>query len=61
MTEVNPQNIYGFSAPSLDGHEVPLAEYKGKVVVAWSYSASLATSSADRSLERRPRSRSSAN
>jgi glutathione peroxidase len=33
MTEVIPQSIYDFSAPALDGHEVPLAQYKGQVVV----------------------------
>ena len=33
MTEAIPQTIYGFSAVSVDGHEVPLAQYKGKVLV----------------------------
>ena len=33
MTDANQQNIYEFSALSVDGHEVPLAQYKGKVLV----------------------------
>jgi glutathione peroxidase len=33
MTDAIPQNVYEFSALSVDGHEVPLAQYKGKVLV----------------------------
>jgi glutathione peroxidase len=33
MTDAIRQDIYGFSALSLDGREVPLSQYKGKVLV----------------------------
>ena len=33
MTDANLQSIYDFSARSIDGHEVPLAQYKGKVLM----------------------------
>jgi glutathione peroxidase len=33
MSDVNGQSVYDFSALSVDGHEVPLAQYKGKVLV----------------------------
>jgi len=33
MTDANGQNVYDFSALSVDGHEVPLTQYKGKVLV----------------------------
>jgi glutathione peroxidase len=32
MTDAIPQNVYEFSALAIDGHEVPLAQYKGKVL-----------------------------
>ena len=33
MTDSIGQSVYNFSALSLDGHEVPLAQYAGKVLV----------------------------
>jgi glutathione peroxidase len=33
MTDANSQNVYDFSALALDGHEVPLAQYRGKVLL----------------------------
>ena len=33
MTDVIPQSVYEFSALSVDGHEVPLAQYKGNVLL----------------------------
>jgi glutathione peroxidase len=33
MTDAIQQNVYQFSALSVDGHEVPLAQYKDKVLV----------------------------
>ena len=33
MTEALRQTVYDFSAVSVDGHEVPLAQYNGKVLV----------------------------
>jgi glutathione peroxidase len=33
MTDAIQQNVYEFSALAVDGHEVPLAQYKGKVMV----------------------------
>ncbi len=33
MTEAIQGGIYGLSAPTLDGKEVPLAEYRGKVLL----------------------------
>ena len=33
MTDAIQQNVYAFSALSVDGHEVPLAQYQGKVLV----------------------------
>jgi glutathione peroxidase len=33
MTDAIRQNIYDFSAQSIDGHELPLAQYQGKVLV----------------------------
>jgi len=33
MTDAKGQNVYDFSALSVDGHEVPLAQYTGKVLV----------------------------
>ena len=33
MTEANDDSIYGFSAPGIDGREVALAEFRGKVVL----------------------------
>src|SRR5580698_5806298 len=33
MTDAIPQNVYEFSALSVDGHEVPLSQYRGKVLV----------------------------
>ena len=33
MTEAIRQTVYDFSAVSVDGHEVPLAQYRGKVLV----------------------------
>jgi glutathione peroxidase len=33
MTDAIRQSVYEFSALSADGHEVPLAQYKGKVLV----------------------------
>jgi len=33
MTDAIQQSIYEFSALSVDGHEVPLAQYKNKVLV----------------------------
>ena len=33
MADASKPGIYDFSAQSLDGHEVPLAQYKGKVLV----------------------------
>jgi glutathione peroxidase len=33
MTDANRQSVYDFSALAVDGHEVPLAQYKGKVIV----------------------------
>lgn len=33
MTDANQQSVYEFSALSIDGHEVPLAQYQGKVLV----------------------------
>lgn len=33
MTEFIPRSVYDFSAPAIDGHELPLAQYKGKVLV----------------------------
>jgi glutathione peroxidase len=33
MTDAIQQNVYDFSALSVDGHEVPLAQYQGKVLV----------------------------
>jgi glutathione peroxidase len=33
MTDAIQQNFYDFSALSVDGHEVPLAQYKGKTLL----------------------------
>jgi glutathione peroxidase len=33
MTDAISQSVYEFSALSVDGHEVPLAQYKGKVLL----------------------------
>jgi glutathione peroxidase len=33
MTNAIRQSVYDFSAQSIDGHEVPLAQYQGKVLV----------------------------
>src|ERR1700722_3743952 len=33
MTDVIPQSVYEFSALSVEGHEVPLAQYKGNVLL----------------------------
>ena len=33
MTEALRQTVYDFSAVSVDGHEVPLAQYNGKLLV----------------------------
>jgi glutathione peroxidase len=33
VTDAIQQNVYNFSALAVDGHEVPLAQYKGKVLV----------------------------
>jgi glutathione peroxidase len=33
MTEAIRQTVYDFSAVSADGHEVPLAQYQGKVLI----------------------------
>jgi glutathione peroxidase len=33
MTDAIQQGVYDFSAVSLDGHEVPLAQYKGQVLL----------------------------
>lgn len=33
MTVASNPSVYDFSAQSIDGHEVPLAQYKGKVLV----------------------------
>jgi glutathione peroxidase len=33
MTEAIAQTVYDFSALAVDGHEVPLAQYNGKVLV----------------------------
>jgi glutathione peroxidase len=33
VTDAISQNVYDFSALALDGHEVPLAQYRGKVMV----------------------------
>jgi glutathione peroxidase len=33
MTDATQQSIYEFSALSVDGHEVPLAQYAGRVLV----------------------------
>jgi glutathione peroxidase len=33
MTEAIRQTLYDFSAVSADGHEVPLAQYQGKVLI----------------------------
>ena len=32
MTDAIQQNVYEFSALAVDGHEVPLAQYQGKVL-----------------------------
>jgi glutathione peroxidase len=33
MADATPQSVYEFSALSIDGHEVPLAQYRGKVLL----------------------------
>jgi glutathione peroxidase len=33
MTDAISQNVYDFSALAVDGHEVPLAQYQGKILV----------------------------
>ena len=33
MTNTTEQSVYDFSAVSVDGHETPLAQYRGKVLV----------------------------
>jgi glutathione peroxidase len=33
MSESNPASVYDFSALSIDGRQIPLAEYRGKVLL----------------------------